>query len=76
MGKMKEVFTEEQEAMYEEYLESQRNELRNEGAKEVALMIHHELETKLKASLVFAEPYLPRPTAFREAILIVEKYIK
>ena len=76
MGKMKELFTEEQEAMYEEYLESQRNDLRIEGAKEMALMIRHELETKLKASLIFAEPHLPRPTAFREALEIVEKYIQ
>ena len=49
MGKMKDLFTEEQEAMYEEYLESQRNDLRSEGAKEMALMIRHELETKLEA---------------------------
>ena len=76
MGRMKELFTDEQETMYEEYLESQRNELREEGAKEMALMIRYELETKLKASLMFAEPDAPRPTAFREALEIVEKYIQ
>lgn len=76
MGKMKEIYTEQEEAMYEEYLESQRNDLRIEGAKEMCLMIRHELETKLKASLIFAEPHEPRPTAFREALEIVEKYIQ
>jgi hypothetical protein len=75
MGKMKDIYTEKQETLYEEYLESQRNELREEGAKEAYLMIKHDLETKLKASLIFYQPHDARPTAFREALEIVEKYL-
>ena len=76
MGKMKEMYTEEQETLYEEYLESQRAALRSEGATELCLMIKYELEEKLKSSLIFAEAHDPRPTAFREAIGVVEKYIQ
>ena len=75
MGTMKDIYTEEQEAMYEEYLESQRNELREEGAREAYLRVKYDLETKLKASLVFYQPHDMRPTAFREAIEIVEQYL-
>jgi hypothetical protein len=75
MGKMKDLFTEQQEAAYEEYLESERNALREEGALEALKMVHYELQTKLKASRIFYPEHHTRPTAFREALEIVEKYL-
>lgn len=75
MGYMKDIYTEQEEALYEEYLESQRNELRKEGQKEACLMIRYDLEKKYESALISAKPSEPAPTALREAIAIVEKYL-
>lgn len=75
MGKMKELYTDHEEALYDDYLESQRNELRQEGQREACLMIKYDLEQKYERLIVWAKPSEQGPTALREAIEIVEKYL-
>lgn len=76
MGHMKDLYTEQEEALYEEYLESQRDELRLEGQKEVCRMIRYDLMQKYEGTLVYANPSEPRPMALKEAIQIVEQYLQ
>ena len=73
MGKIKEL--DEEYELYAQYEEAQRNELRKEGQTEVCLMLKYELEQKLKAATVLNKPTDARPTAFREAIKLVEQYL-
>lgn len=75
MGYMKDLYTEQEEALYDEYLESQRNELRQEGQREALLMIKYDLEQKYERAVISAKPSEPAPTALREAIAIVERYL-
>jgi hypothetical protein len=75
MGHMKDVYTEQEETLYEEYLESQRNELRLEGQREACLMIKYDLDKKYESLTLWAKPSEAGPTALREAIEIVEKYL-
>lgn len=76
MGYMKDLYTEQEEALYDEYLESQRNELRLEGQTEVCRMIRYDLMQKYESTLIYASPSEPRPTALKEAIQIVEQYLQ
>lgn len=46
MGKMNELSLAEQEDAYEAYIESQREDLRNEGAEELRLDILRELKNQ------------------------------
>lgn len=75
MGYMKDLYTEQEEALYDEYLESQRNELRQEGQREALLMIKYDLDQKYERTIIGAKPSEPVPTALREVIAIVERYL-
>lgn len=72
---MKNLSLEQEEALWDQYAEDQRNELRKEGQVEVCKMIKYELEKKYDASIIFAKPSEPRPMALRDAIQIVEQYL-
>lgn len=75
MAKMNDLLVTQQEELWEQYAEEQRNELRTEGQIEVCKMIKYELESKYSSSILFANPSEPGPTALREAIQIVEQYL-
>lgn len=75
MAKMNELSIAEQEDLWAQYEEDQRNELRKEGATEVCKMIHYELTKKYESAVIFAQPSEPRPMALREAIKLVESYL-
>lgn len=75
MGKMNELSLEQEELLWEQHTEHQRNELRQEGSVETARMIKYDLEQKYSSSVTFEEPSDVRPTALRDAIKIVEKYL-
>jgi hypothetical protein len=46
MSKMKEEYTSTQDAGYEEYVEAQRNELREEGKAELRAELIHAIKTE------------------------------
>jgi hypothetical protein len=48
MGMMKNIALEQQEALYEEFLESQREDLRKEGAEELRIEILRVLQQESK----------------------------
>lgn len=52
MGKMNELSLAEQETLYDEYLESQREELRKEGAEELRIEILRELKNQSSRAAV------------------------
>lgn len=70
MGKMNELSLAEQEALYDEYLESQREELRKEGAEELRAEILRGLKeqqlrsttSNLKFGLIVAEVVVEQAT--------------
>jgi hypothetical protein len=68
MAKMNELSIAEQEALYEEYVESQREELRKEGAEELRIEILRELEVQ-KGRAVTS----PQAFGIQVAMVVVEK---
>jgi hypothetical protein len=46
MSKMKSLYMDEQEAAYDEFVESQRNELREEGKAELRAELVHAIKTE------------------------------
>lgn len=46
MSNMKEEYTRNQDAAYDEYIESQRNELREEGKAELRAELTHAIKTE------------------------------
>lgn len=75
MGKMNELSLAQEEDLWEQHTEEQRNELRQEGQIEVCKMIKYDLEQRYAGSIIFSKPSDPRPMALREAIKIVEQYL-
>jgi hypothetical protein len=68
MGKMNELSLQEQEALYEEYLESQKEELRAEGAEELRLEILRELKVQKSRAVTS-----PQAFGIEIAMVVVEK---
>lgn len=68
MGKMNELSMAEQEALYDEYVEFQREELRKEGAEELRIEILREL--KLQSLKAFTEQHR---LGIETALVVVER---
>ncbi len=75
MGKMNELSLEQEELLWEQHTEHQRNELRQEGSVETAINIKYDLEQKYSSAVTLEEPSAARPTALRDAIKIAEQYL-
>lgn len=75
MGKMNELSLAQEEELWEQHTEEQRDVLRQEGQIEVCRMIKYELEQKYAGSIIFSKPSDPRPMALRDAIKVVEQYL-
>lgn len=76
MGKMNALSLAEQEDLWSQHEEDLRNELRKEGATEICKLIRYDLLRKYDAAVIFAKPSESRPMAIREALDIVEHYLR
>jgi hypothetical protein len=68
MAKMNELSLAEQEALYDEFVEAQKEELRKEGAEELRIEILRELEVQKSRAVTS-----PQAFGLQIAMVVVEK---
>lgn len=68
MSKMNALSIDAQETLYEQYIESQREELREEGAEELRIGLLRELEVRISRAWTSQEK-----SAYQTAMVIVEQ---